>query len=1333
MKTENGDDQGSEISPTTLERWAEMAGKLKLKLQSTNLQNETLQSKLDRQSKELQELRDENNYQKERIEDLEFQCLEKSSRITSLSLILETRNMNQLQEDFLQKSTEHAEMSLCVDRLRIALQKCENANQRLLEEKETLQMVHQQLSKKVEESTMAWDEAKREQRRNRKLLLDMGDVVRTLNCVTVDFESKIPPHQHAKYPMENIKRKIHAMEGDRRRLIQECNSLREENSSKDGRIQELEKESQSCSRSWSTTSRTTRSDEVEHEPFRSENGSQPTTSKFESETSPVSFDTSMFPQDNFSSTSGRANRSLRSGASKVSTFSELEAPPSEYDATNDHEQLKRYYEESLERIIRMSSELGKYKTTLQEQQEAMEQMKKRLEQTTMERDEARQEVEDALSLAEVAAGKQEEMAEVHRNQIHALQDKYDRLDADYGRQLEELEQQVVETEKFFQSHCEGLKQKHADVVASLQKEKETLQRHHYEELNAQKEKAGDLNEELDVLMEIHTKTEQELENLQKKYDEALNTIVDLDEKIQKAAEAGIADRAQLEKDVVDQAKHIADLKAKVDESKEEKQEAVLKLQKLRRENEVVLARHGQLVTELDKVKQQQSEHAATMKELRNNCCEMEERVRIAESDSSTRFQQLQASYQMAITKITSMAQQLYQAGISIEEQRKDDVDGEAQESAVSNLPIHEKIKRLEQELTGKNLVQYRSPRVEEADAQTFFHDYGLILKNLVRCCPDHLPQPIWYDRLTHQFKMCAVHRALLTKFNHHDEAAITLSFDFLLPFFIQHEMKLRKVLEMVVSEVHSPTTVEPGTSNQSKSDVNEPTTILAESSFFEHQRLLTIVHYDIIAKTHKLDSSRSSTISATSGKSESPQDVGEAKLALMQLKGETQTIKLAANTAKIRYEAREKEHRVLRLQYQKLLEQYNHALKQQKFEGCLEESPDNEKVKTAVQKIQRDAEFERLKTELRKAELKVERMVAELRTTKTKAEHTQKQHEEGEKNLQDLIRYEQQRLISMENQSPATTKALVPDIFQARWDIAPPIDDASKSSQGLSSFDGSRLTSEGGLNSGEGCDERCEEQPSTSQKVLLDGGIGGFFQLQSDHDQAKRTIILLRMQLLDAEHEAAHAKVQLKRREENLRDVIREYNLIKEKFDELEARYEEQITMATDLTNDNNTAATSGGTDLIRERNVALGKISVLEADVLEARRIAKEAHKKRVVRETQLRDVIEQFKELSQDHKKTLSTVEELRGALARYEPGRGMEVRQRSHESDEQSDGKRETSPRETLQGKTTARQNNRNTAEYGGVQRSTPTNSTNSTKRMTWLRDLGQQLGARPSAKG
>lgn len=68
------------------------------------------------------------------------------------------------------------------------LQKSDLNTKAIIEERDTLQEVNEELARKVEDTTFLLDKVKREYDRNSKLLLEMGDIVRTLNCVTVSFD-----------------------------------------------------------------------------------------------------------------------------------------------------------------------------------------------------------------------------------------------------------------------------------------------------------------------------------------------------------------------------------------------------------------------------------------------------------------------------------------------------------------------------------------------------------------------------------------------------------------------------------------------------------------------------------------------------------------------------------------------------------------------------------------------------------------------------------------------------------------------------------------------------------------------------------------------------------------------------------------------------------------------------------------------------------------------------------------------------------------------------------------------------------------------------------------
>lgn len=1389
-REDDGDAQ-STLSSATLEKWSRLAENLQAKLESTKRENADLKERLERQSIEYDDLRDAHAFQDERIDDLEFQCLEKSAKISNLSEILESRDTNELEERLLVKSMEHAEMALSVDRLRHALQKCEAANQRLLDEKGSLTMVNEELTKKLEDCTAAWQKSKMEQERNHKLLIEMGDVVQTLNSATAEFEKEKAANAgvsscspQGANPLDSIKRKIKAMEEDRQRLIHECESLREEKVSNHERIQELETQCQSLSSSQTA-------DSTEGSWIANKQGELG--SRLDTQTSPMSINTSILDQ---ASSQYDENGSTVSDAS---SFSDVVPPPDVL--LQEHKTLKKYYEEALARIIRMSAELSKSKVSAQdirEKQSYIEELKERLEQMQTERDASRKdnrkiekELEDALLLAENTMVKHvacKKKLEEYQTEYKELKEKYDHLEKEYSKQIEEIEGQVTDTEKFFQVQCESLKKKHANKMNKILKEKEELEKEFEETVNAEKERHDELNEEFDVFMEMHTQLEDDLSDLQKKYDEALTNIVDLEDQVQQIKEMGSAEKAKLEKRIEEQTKAIKELKAAVDKSKASMQEAILQQQKLRRENEAVLAKHGGLVTQLNQATEKNKQDESTIKELRDNCCDMEDRLKRVEQDASNRFNLLQSSYQMALSRISDLIVQLHDVGLPIGES--------TQQEIVNQCPVaHERIKLLEKELRGGGRAGPIDSGPNDPPATERFHDdYCNLLKDLVRARRhEESSRPFWYDRIVHQSKLAIIHQHLLAETSSALQfPASHLSVDFSVLDFIRYQRHLQFVLGSLASREgelsgEAPTTISmntPATPGEPRA-VTEGTkedeflSSLVNPVFLEHQRRLAVVHFDVFARAQAMQQSESSVVEHCDDEDwnihDGPDNIDEAKWALRNLKGETQKIKLAANTAKIRHEAREKEHRVVRMQYQKLLEEYNQAV--MKNNQDIDTSA-NTDVKTAVEKIQKDEELKRLKDQLRMAELKVERMAMELRTTKSNADVAQRKQEEGEKNLQDAIGHQeeleaqhphhhpspiQQRQHQGQQSPPASP------IFRAR-DGLPPLaadqrqeDGATSNGNGdtcttpynlVSSFDGSHLTSVGGVSSAEGRDERCEENKSmlfedgnNNNKVQFESEIGRYLQLQKDHDQALRTIEQLKSELFEAEQCAQHARSQLKHREEDLRDVIREYNKIKEESEILFSQIQEKVKEEEkrkaeesesgfddndETKNGMESSSSSEGADsLIRERNVALGKISFLETELEKAQAAAKLARKKQLLREDHLRQVIGQYKELDEEHKKTKEQFEQLQATL--HQPSRVLlvepEGRQRSPGMNDETREKAVGSPirqqQQSVLRKSIIRSSD-DTASSKTSDKSTKTattqNKNGKTKRKPWFRDLG-----------
>ena len=1240
----------STLTSDKLEKWSRLAERLRSKLDSTQRENKSLKDRLDRQTTELEDLRDEHTFFNDRIDDLEFQCLEKSAKIANLTEIIETKgNTNELQENFLQKSMKNAEMSLSIDRLRHALQKCESANQHLLEEKDSLTAANAELSMKAEEATLAWQQSRKEQERNRKLLIELGDVVRTLNCATIEFEKETEGKTGAssqQNPLDNIKRKIQAMEQDRQRLITECASLRKDNDSKHQQIQDLQSQCQSLSESIASGSTTsTKSTPRVH------GGMGPLDSRLDSQTSPVSIDTQILEQEEeeyeyeepVTVTSESQSEHTRSFAATVlSSFSELDPPEVPFD---DHERLKRYYEDSLERIIRMSTELNKSKEVVKELSEKksyISELKERLEQMREERDETRKEntklehdLKEALTLAENATSNHSEVVranETQKAEYRALKEKYDRLESlesDYSTQLGELESQVAETERFFELKCEGLKKQHMEKMQKATDELEKLQMRHGVALNAEKDKYDQLNEEFDVFMEMHTQLEDDLSSIREKYDEALTNIVDLEEQLQQSKATSGEEKAKLETRLEAQSKAIKELKAAVDKSKEGMQEAIVQQQKLRRENDTILAKHGELVPQITEAKKQRKLDEETIAGLRDNCCDMEERLNRAKETSNIQWKHLRSSYEMALSKIKSLLVQLYSAGLPIEQSSG--------------------------KMTKSNGLTNKTSSTIATENDTFQIDFSRILQQVaeskvLQAQRESSEQGLLHARLLHQIRLQNLHQLLMKR----------------LSLFEAEEI----------------------------ADAGESRAWRVDSSFLEHQRRLNFVHHEFLSKVRNLekDPSLDAALSVNNVEvkiwKESEDIIAEENSTAEKYKDESRTAKLAADTAKIRYGAREKDHRVIRLQYQKLLDRFNAAVKNSKEQNdTAKEEPDNSdlgqinKVKFAVQRIQQESELQRMQQELRDVELKMERMAMELRMIKPLADAKQRKQEAEETNLKNAIDLHEEQaeakssldqeesgeIQSLKNRAlrhpihPRTASQIfrdnnassnIPVVEERRQE-----DSGGSSCQGRNgktstyklvvSFDGSHLTSLPGLS--HGGEERWEEE---KRQIQLEGGIDRYIQQQKDHDKALRTIDELKAELARAERAAEHAQFQLKHREEDLRDIVREYNQIKEESDRLIAQIQEKVEEedrnAEDEKKDdgehNTTPSISSSNEvLIRERNMALGKISILESELEQAQAAAKAARKKQLLREDHLRQVIQQYKTLSQEHQKTKEQLDQL------------------------------------------------------------------------------------------
>jgi chromosome segregation ATPase len=164
----------------------------------------------------------QNNELKERLrrsqlahEDLQQHANFSRAIAAELREIVEAKNSDEIYEKLIMKSLHNAELSLEVDKLHLQSQQTKADVEKLGQEREA----------------------------NKTMLLQLSDIVRTLQSVSIDYEevnrveSLLRPQDMS---LQNIKRKVGAIVADRERLIQRCENLTEENESKDDKISALE-------------------------------------------------------------------------------------------------------------------------------------------------------------------------------------------------------------------------------------------------------------------------------------------------------------------------------------------------------------------------------------------------------------------------------------------------------------------------------------------------------------------------------------------------------------------------------------------------------------------------------------------------------------------------------------------------------------------------------------------------------------------------------------------------------------------------------------------------------------------------------------------------------------------------------------------------------------------------------------------------------------------------------------------------------------------------------------------------------------------------------------
>jgi hypothetical protein len=190
-------------------------------LSAVQEENLRLKANLTRVQNEYEELRDESNYQRVKVSELTEQVAASGSLPSSFRQSHHTPTASNeygesaIHNSLIEKSLQNAELTLAFDQLKIELHKAK------------ARLANLELQKRA----------------NSKLLLEMGDVIRTLNSVNIDYVPLSPKGEKLtaqELSIKNIKLKVEAMLKDRDLLIQDCRKLSLMTRSQEQKLRALE-------------------------------------------------------------------------------------------------------------------------------------------------------------------------------------------------------------------------------------------------------------------------------------------------------------------------------------------------------------------------------------------------------------------------------------------------------------------------------------------------------------------------------------------------------------------------------------------------------------------------------------------------------------------------------------------------------------------------------------------------------------------------------------------------------------------------------------------------------------------------------------------------------------------------------------------------------------------------------------------------------------------------------------------------------------------------------------------------------------------------------------
>ena len=225
-------------------------------LDAARVEINKLRQRLHRKDQQCLELQDEVELVSAQVLELEEQCRDRSAKAAELMEILGAKTPDAIGEKLLEKGLQNAEFSQQLSNLRQRLQdterELETANRERKKTKKSMSNISQKndkLTQKLKDVEAENEHLTKQRETYKPLILELGNVVRSLNTISVTY-TKVEKDSNAPlsaaeaqvHSLRNIKRKVEAIEKERKLFINENDFLREELETKNKQILALEQQ-----------------------------------------------------------------------------------------------------------------------------------------------------------------------------------------------------------------------------------------------------------------------------------------------------------------------------------------------------------------------------------------------------------------------------------------------------------------------------------------------------------------------------------------------------------------------------------------------------------------------------------------------------------------------------------------------------------------------------------------------------------------------------------------------------------------------------------------------------------------------------------------------------------------------------------------------------------------------------------------------------------------------------------------------------------------------------------------------------------------------------------